>query len=179
MRIAAYQLQAALRDQETSIRGYAISADPRFLEPYVAGQKAEAAAAQVIREHAGERTRLLDDLEAIERTSAEWRSTYAEPLIADIKPTAPEVADTGTATRGKALFDSLRQNFDAQLRHLQQERDDAVNQLEVLQNWRNAVFTAIAVALIVAAVLSAVVIRNAVTRPLTALAASCRKITQG
>ena len=40
MRIAAFQLQAALRDQETSVRGYAISADPQFLEPYVAGQKA-------------------------------------------------------------------------------------------------------------------------------------------
>ena len=41
MRIAAYQMQAALRDQETSVRGYAISADPQFLQPYVAGQKTE------------------------------------------------------------------------------------------------------------------------------------------
>jgi signal transduction histidine kinase len=179
MRIAAYQLQAALRDQETAIRGYAITADPRFLEPYVNGQKAEADAAQVIRDHAGERAKLLADLEDIERISATWRSEYAEPLITEIKPTAPEVGDTGTATRGKALFDTLRQNFDSQLLHLQQERDDAVNELATLQNWRNAVFTAIVVALIVAAVLSAVVIRTAVTRPLTALAASCRKITQG
>ncbi len=39
MRVAAFKLQAALRDQETAVRGYAISADPQFLEPYVAGQK--------------------------------------------------------------------------------------------------------------------------------------------
>ena len=33
-RVAAYQLQAALRDQETALRGYAIAADRQFLEPY-------------------------------------------------------------------------------------------------------------------------------------------------
>ena len=33
-RVAAYQLQAALRDQETAIRGYLIAADPQFLAPY-------------------------------------------------------------------------------------------------------------------------------------------------
>ena len=114
MRIAAYQMQAALRDQETSVRGYAISADPQFLEPYVAGQKAEASAAQVIREHAGERTKLLADVDAIEAASATWRSDYAEVLIADVKPGVPTVIDTAAAERGKTLFDDLRQNFDAQ-----------------------------------------------------------------
>ncbi len=33
-RVAAYQLQAALRDQETSLRGYVIAADRQFLDPY-------------------------------------------------------------------------------------------------------------------------------------------------
>ncbi|MGZ8819300.1 MAG: sensor histidine kinase [Mycobacterium sp.] len=179
MRIAAYQQQAALRDQETSVRGYAISADPQFLEPYVAGQKAEASAEQMIRDHAGGHPKLLDDLDAIESTSARWRSDYAEPLIADVKPGVPAVIDTATAERGKTLFDALRQNFDAQLQHLQQERDGAVNELAVLQNWRNVILVAIVIAFIVAAVLSALVIRTAVTRPLTALAASCRRITEG
>ena len=40
-RVAAYQLQAALRDQETAVRGYLISADRQFLEPYYDGQRAE------------------------------------------------------------------------------------------------------------------------------------------
>lgn len=179
MRIAAYQLQAALRDQETSVRGYAISADPQFLEPYVAGQKAQAGAEQVIREHAGERTKLLADLDAIGAASATWRSDYAEVLIADIKPGVPTVIDSATADRGKALFDDLRQNFDAQLQHLQRERDDAVADLAVVQNWRDIVLVAVVLAIAVAAILSALVIRTTVTRPLTALAGSCRRITEG
>ena len=36
-RVAAYQLQAALRDQETALRGYAIAADEQFLEPLLRG----------------------------------------------------------------------------------------------------------------------------------------------
>ena len=36
-RVAAYQLQAALRDQETALRGYAIAADRQFLDPYYRG----------------------------------------------------------------------------------------------------------------------------------------------
>ncbi len=179
MRIAAYQMQAALRDQETSVRGYAISADPQFLEPYVAGQKVQATAAQVIREHAGNRTKVLDDVDEIETASVAWRSSYAEVLIADVKPGVPAVIDSATADRGKATFDSLRQFFDTQLQHLQQERDAADAELATMQNWRDVVLTAIVVALFVAAVLSALVIRTAVTRPLTALAASCRRITEG
>jgi signal transduction histidine kinase len=179
MRVAAYQLQAALRDQETSVRGYAISADPQFLEPYVAGQKAEAAAAQVILDHAPARSKILADLKAIEDTSATWRSSYVEPLIEDVKPGVPSVVDPGLADRGKEVFDALRQHFDAQLAHLQSERDGAIRELEVTRNWRNGVLTAIAIALVLTAILSALVIRRAVTRPLTALAASCRKITEG
>jgi signal transduction histidine kinase len=179
MRIAAYQLQAALRDQETSVRGYAISADPQFLEPYVAGRKAEEAAALQIREHAGNRTEVLADLEAIERTSATWRSSYAEPLIADVRLGVPPVIDSEMADRGKSSFDSLRQLFDTQLQHLQQARDSADAELVQVKTWRNAVLIAIVAAVVIAAVLSALVIRTAVTRPLTALATSCRRITQG
>ena len=45
-------------------------------------------------------------------------------------PVCPSVVDSATAERGKASFDALRQNFDAQLQHLQQERDDAVDELD-------------------------------------------------
>ena len=179
MRLGAYQLQAALRDQETSLRGYAISANPQFLEPYVAGQKAEVAAAERIREHAQNRPKVLADLDAIESTAAAWRTAYAEPLIADVKPGVPSIVDSGIAARGKTSFDTLRQLFSTQLEHLQQERNAADDELATVKNWRNAVLAAVVIAIVIAALLSAVVIRTAVTRPLESLAAACRRITEG
>ena len=83
-RVAAYQLQVALRDQETAVRGYVITVDPQFLDPYHAGQLAEKQAADDIRQRVGERTDLMADLDAIEQAAATWRTTFAEPLIASV-----------------------------------------------------------------------------------------------
>ena len=54
-RVQAYALQAALRDQETAVRGYVITADEQFLAPYYSGQDAEKEAAAE-RPRAGRRT---------------------------------------------------------------------------------------------------------------------------
>ena len=52
-RVAAAELQAALRDQETGLRGYLISADRQFLAPYYDGQRDEQAAAAEVRRRIG------------------------------------------------------------------------------------------------------------------------------
>ncbi|KUI05630.1 sensor histidine kinase [Mycobacterium sp. IS-3022] len=178
-RVAAYQLQAALRDQETAIRGYAIAADRQFLEPYYAGQGAERAAAQQVRDGIGHRPELLADLEAIEEAAAAWRSTFADPVLASVTPGSPKVLDAETAARGKAEFDSLRALFEAQNRDLTQARQDAVDDLTRVQTWRNVVLLTVVATFLVAAIALAVLVRRAVTRPLEALAAACRKITEG
>jgi signal transduction histidine kinase len=178
-RVAAYQLQASLRDQETAVRGYAIAADRQFLEPYYGGQDTERAAAQEIRDHVGHRVDLADDLDAIERASAAWRTSYAEPLIAAVTPESPEVLDRATAERGKAEFDALRVLFDNQNRDLAQARENAVDELDRVRAWRDGILTAMVAAFFVAAVALALVVRSAVTRPLAALAAGCRSISSG
>ncbi|MGV0849469.1 sensor histidine kinase [Mycolicibacterium phlei] len=178
-RVAAYQLQAALRDQETAVRGYAIAANEQFLEPYYAGIAAEREAERQIREWIGHRQPLVDDVDAIEQAAATWRATYADPLIASVTPGEPSVIDPVAAERGKTGFDALRALFDDQNRDLAAAREDAVADLERIQTWRNVVLSGIVVAFFIAALLLAVLVRNAVTRPLEALAAACRRITQG
>ena len=178
-RVAAYQLQAALRDQETAVRGYAIAADPQFLAPYGDGQRTERAAADGIRSLLGYRTDATDDLNAIERAAATWRAGYAEPLIASVKPGAPSVVDTAAAERGKAEFDSLRALFDTQNKHLSAARQAGVDELTSMRGWRDGVLVTLVLAFFVMAVVLSVLVRRAVTRPLTALAAACRRIAEG
>ncbi|KAA0092679.1 HAMP domain-containing protein [Mycolicibacterium sp. P1-18] len=178
-RSAAYQLQAALRDQETATRGYAISADPQFLTPYYAGQQAQAAAAQQLRERAGDRTDLIADVDAVDRAAASWRTSFAEPLIATVRPGAPAVVDPAVAERGKTEFDQIRALFDTQNAHLAEARTDGIEDLDRIRWWRNAVLSAIVVVLLVTAAALAIVMQTAVTRPLASLAASCRRITEG
>ncbi|MBI3691557.1 MAG: CHASE3 domain-containing protein, partial [Mycolicibacterium aromaticivorans] len=136
-RVAAYRLQAALRDQETAVRGYVIAADPQFLSPYADGQRAEQSAAQTIRRQLAGRPELLADLDAIENSAAAWRSEYADPLIVGVTPGSPSVLTKTTAEAGKAKFDSLRALFDAQNEHLATARTDAVKELDAARAWRD------------------------------------------
>ncbi|KQY02974.1 histidine kinase [Mycobacterium sp. Root135] len=178
-RSAAYQMQAALRDQETATRGYAISADRQFLDPYYAGQQAQAAAAEELRQRAGGRKELLADVDAIDQAAAAWRSSFAEPLIATIQPGTRTVVDSGVADRGKTEFDRIRALFDTQNEHLSAARSAGIEDLDRIRWWRNAFLGAIVVALLVTAAALAIVMQTAVTRPLASLAASCRRITEG
>lgn len=178
-RVAAYQLQAALRDQETAVRGYAIAADPRFLEPYGDGQSAEVAAAADIRGYLTGHDDLLADLDSIETAAAAWRANYAEPLVAGVQVGRPAVVDTGSADRGKREFDGLRGLFDVQNTNLSQARQASVDELGHVRAWRDGVVIAMIAAFFTMAVLLTVLVRSAVTRPLAALAASCRRITEG
>ncbi|MCV7012443.1 CHASE3 domain-containing protein [Mycolicibacterium madagascariense] len=177
-RSAAYQLQAALRDQETAIRGYAISADRQFLAPYFEGRDAEAAAAAQVRSHSDGRADLVADLDAIEQAAASWRTRFAEPLIASITPGRPAFVSAALADRGKVEFDRIRTLFASQNDHLAAARTAGLNNLHDIRLWRNGVLIGIVVALLATAIALAVVMRIAVVRPLEALAASCRRITE-
>jgi signal transduction histidine kinase len=178
-RISAYQLQAALRDQETAMRGYAIAADRQFLQPYYEGQATERDAAQTIREDLAGRQALIEDLTAIEQAADAWRRSYAEPLIASVTPGAPAVLDTTISERGKAQFDTLRSLFDQQNDNLTTARDAGYAELDDVRGWRDVVLGATIAVFVAAALLLAFLVRSVVTRPLDALAASCRSITEG
>ena len=178
-RSAAYQLQAALRDQETAIRGYAISADRQFLDPYYAGRDAEAAAAAQLRTRADGRADLVADLDSIEQAAASWRTRFAEPLIASITPGRPAFVSAAVAEGGKVEFDRIRALFGSQNDHLTAARTAGLENLDGIRLWRNGVLVAIVVALLATAIALAVVMRIAVIRPLETLAASCRRITEG
>jgi signal transduction histidine kinase len=178
-RVAAYQLQAALRDQETALRGYAIAADRQFLEPYYDGQRAERSAADEIRSRMGYHADAIDDLDAIERAAAGWRTTYVEPLIASVTQGAPTLLDNATAERGKAEFDRLRALFDVQNEHLAAARQAGIDELNSVRAWRDRVLGGLIVAFFAMAISLAILLRRGVTRPLAALAADCRRITEG
>lgn len=178
-RVSAYELQGALRDQETALRGYVIAADRQFLEPYVDGQRVEQLAASDIAARLRHRADLIADLHAIERAGAAWRDTYAQPLITSVIPGRPDVVNIATADRGKAKFDQIRRLFDAQNAHLAAAQALAVNELDAVRTWRDRILIAAVAVFVAGSVLLGVLMHRVVSRPLSALAASCRRIASG
>lgn len=178
-RVSASQLQSALRDQETGLRGYLISADRQFLTPYYDGMRAEEAAARDIRTRLDGHPDLLADLNAIETAAGNWRRDYAEPLIARVTPNSPTVLPGAMSALGKAEFDSLRALFDVQFRHLTAARDDGTAKIDRMNDWRDRVLGAMVLIFIGTAALLGLLVQRSVTRPLEQLARACRQITDG
>ncbi|MGW3914343.1 sensor histidine kinase [Streptomyces sp. NPDC005070] len=175
----AYRLQAALVNQETGIRGYAIAADRQFLAPYTQGQKDEAHAVARLRALIGDRPELLGDLETVEKRAADWRRAYAEPLVDGITPGEPRTIDTATAERGKNSFDRIRGASAQQIAGLAAAVDEGQDQLASSRKVRDAVLVAMVVVFLLTGVVLTVLIRNLVTRPLDDLRIATRRVAQG
>lgn len=178
-RIAAYQLQAALRDQETAVRGYLISADEQFLDPYEDGRRIEAETSAQLRILEQDRPDLLDDLDAIEETAGAWRTEFAEPAIAAVQPGQPAVIPTELADVGRIEFDRLRALFDIQNQRLEEARDRGVAEFENTRTWRNLIMVVMLGAFITTMVLLTLLLRRALMQPLSAVATACRRVAQG
>ncbi|MFE1285644.1 CHASE3 domain-containing protein [Streptomyces sp. NPDC058751] len=175
----AYRLQSALVNQETGIRGYAIAADRQFLDPYLQGRKDEAYAAARMRALIGDRPGLLRELETVEKRAADWRRTYADPLVKDITPGEPRTLDPVTAERGKKSFDRIRGASAEQIAGLAAAVDHGQDQLASARWVRDAVFTAMVVVFLLTGVVLTVLVRVLVTRPLDDLRVATRRVAQG
>lgn len=178
-RAAAFQLQSALRDQETAVRGYLITSDPQFLEPYDEGRLVEQQASASIRILERDRPDLLDDLDSIELAAGSWRQSYAQPVIAAVGSGATDAGAAESSALGKSAFDRMRTLFEVQNENLAQARDEGVSELDRIRSWRNAVLIVMFAAFAVTVLLLAVLLRRALVRPLASLAASCRRIALG
>ena len=85
--LAAQELYTALLNQETGVRGYALSGQASFLLPYTQGHAAEAATIAQLRQ-------LLPQLPAAATTdfnsavtqAHDWRTRYAAPTIGKSRP---------------------------------------------------------------------------------------------
>ena len=178
-RVAAYQLQAALRDQETAVRGYVISSDPQFLAPFDNGRQTESRASADLRQFEQKRPDLLADLDEIEQAAGSWRDNYAEPVIAAVQPGMRNAISPALTEIGKSEFDRLRALFDQQNTHLAEARSDGIAELASISAWRNGVLIAMLAAFLVTMVVLGVVLRRALVRPLGRLAEACRRVAGG
>ncbi|WP_229698406.1 sensor histidine kinase [Wenjunlia tyrosinilytica] len=176
-RSEALGLQAALIDQETGVRGYLLTRDPRFLSPYEEGRKAEGDAARRIAPLLEGDRRLVDDLAAVRDAGRRWRRDYAEPLIKAAQ--GKQAPDTTAIDRSKRAFDRIRGLIDVQNRHLREARDHTRHELRRTERVRDLALTAMLAVFLLSGVVLAVLLHTAVGRPLAVLRAASRRVAGG
>ncbi|WP_329030170.1 sensor histidine kinase [Streptomyces sp. NBC_01423] len=175
-RSASFQLQNALLNQETGVRGYALTGDASFLEPFAAGKKEEKERLARVRSAIGDTAPYNRDLDRIAAAASEWRRAHADPLIADVRRDGPGTRSSDRTAESKAAFDELRQLYGTQQTHLDAARDRARAQLDDARHTRDRVLAALLIVFALCVVALSVLFQRTVGRPLNALAEASRRV---
>jgi signal transduction histidine kinase len=176
---AADQLDNALVNQETGVRGYALSAQLSFLSPYTDGTAAEKTALNSLRQLASQLPAATTrDINAVADQADFWRIHYAEPTISQVSLTKKPVLSPDIVT-GKTDFDALRATVVTLEQDITSARSSALATLNDAGAALDAVFIAVAIGLALIVVLLALGLRATAIRPLDRLAAQVRRVAGG
>ena len=177
---ASDQLLAHLVDQETGERGYVITGDAKFLQPYTDGRAKTTQDLTSITRYVGSVPPITSAVTDVQRQWQTWLSTIAEPEIAARQTgSISQSQQLVDRAQGKTVFDELRnkvaalqQDIAAREALQRQGETNAIARLE-----RTVIVTSIGVALLT--LLSLALVFSWVLRPLTALQHRLRRATAG
>jgi signal transduction histidine kinase len=175
----AQLLDNALLNQETGVRGYALTAQQSYLTPYAMGAAAEKSAIDALRRLASQLpAATTSDLNSVISQADSWRTTYAQPTIAQVRRTGKPVVSPDIST-GKTAFDTLRAKVAVLQADVTSARSSALPTLNDASTSLDAVFIAVAIGLAVIVALLALGLRATAIRPLHRLAAQVRRVAGG
>jgi signal transduction histidine kinase len=122
----------AMLDQETGVRGYLITGDEKFLEPYHKGSNAYSAAIRKIKDLTKDNPAQQSRIDELNALAKNWRSGVAEREIALMaKPETREDARALESSRaGKTAMDLIRAKVD----EIDRVERDLLASRDVVQN---------------------------------------------
>ena len=176
--VSAAQLEEALVNQETAVRGYGLTGQRSFLDPYTEGLAAQRADTATLRRLLAHDVRAGADLQAMLARVETWQSRIARPIAA-APAGAPVALAAQRAEEGKQDFDAVRTAGDRLNRTLTERRDRSRADLRRADAERDWIFGFIAAVIAVLAVLVFVGLRRGVTRPLGRLSYDVRTVADG
>jgi signal transduction histidine kinase len=173
------RLDTALVDQETGVRGYALSGQKDFLAPYNNGVTEERNALRALQAVSKQLPpSAVADLKSVAAQAHFWRTHYAQPTINQVSQAGKPVVSPDILT-GKADFDALRARIGLLQADISAARAHAVTGLNGSAAVLDGVFIAVAIGLAAIVALLAVGLRRMAVRPLHRLAAEARQVAEG
>lgn len=163
------QLSAAYVDQETGTRGFVLTGQEQFLEPYDAGRDRADRLMSSLRAIARDEAEFRAPLESVLRRARAWRAGAADPAIAARRAGDVTGSATAVAVTGKTLFDRLRDGLTTLTHRVDTAATAAESRASTARDRLTAVLVLTVALAIVGTLVAAFLIRRWVTRPLDAL----------
>jgi signal transduction histidine kinase len=176
-RTSLVDMQGALVDEETGVRGYLLTHETDFLQPYYQGEQEEArdtleSTAQLLGH-----TRALDELHTLETKITAWRTEYAVPFIAAAQ--AGKSVSLADLVASKNSFDDLRGQFTTVEAEIDLERGVAMQKLSHINAERDWTFAGMLAVFLLTVCVIVLLVQIMVLRPLNRLRLEARTVTEG
>jgi signal transduction histidine kinase len=179
LRTGSEALLTALVDQETAVRGFALSGDDADLAPYTTGIAEE-------RRLTDDMSRLIEGEQAIrqslERLNAEaatWRRDVAEPVISMVRADGPAAGQALITDASRQRFSQVRAAAEALQGDIRTFRDKTAREAKGSSNILVVLLVAATVIVLFAGVALLISLRRMVIEPLTSLAEDVRMVADG
>jgi signal transduction histidine kinase len=175
--LASERFETSVINEETGVRGYALSGDAAFLRPYRRGRRDEerALARLTALSRSDDLTELRADVARARTAAVKWRQGYAEPTLRAVAA----VRLPPTEREGKQLFDAMRATVAGMQSHLAARRLEARRDLDRTADLVLALFLAAGALLLVSVGAAAVALQATIIRPLARLAGDVRRVAAG
>ena len=167
---------SAMLDQETGVRGYQLTADRAFLQPYLNGRRAADAVAVTTDDLLSQDPSLRQLFDQAVAAGTAWQVEYAIPTVARTRA-GSSTQDSQLA--GKVLFDRMRAEMAAVDTALTAQRSVTSAQLTRITNRLVMILISGLVLLILAFVLLILLLKLWITDPIERLALETRLVSDG
>ncbi|GLY00730.1 CHASE3 domain-containing protein [Actinoplanes sp. NBRC 101535] len=180
MRAAGETLNTAVVDQETGVRGYAITGRDANLLPYRSGLAEERKQVDRIeRLLAPGEDDIRDALRVVEQRADAWRAAVADPVIAAVGTGGTAAAQDVVENAATTEFDQLRAAIAEMQNHISVLRAASADAARDSSQALVAIEIAAAVIIVLAGIILLVLLDRMVSRPVTDLAAQVRQVASG
>jgi signal transduction histidine kinase len=175
---ATLELENALINEETGVRGYVITADPRSLAPYRGGLASETRAYADLR--AREQAigpAIAAEVESVHARARAWRRGYVAPVLARTRESPQHRLPV--ARNGKRLFDGVRTSLGALQSSLERKNIQTRAQLNRAASTLQDLLILAAVLILGGVLAAGFLLRRTITRPLGRLGSEARRVAGG
>jgi signal transduction histidine kinase len=172
-------LFVSLVNQQTGLRGYALTRDPQYLRPYEQGRIDTDRDLERLRARIVSEPTLKPLVEEFATRARAWQDAYVEPAVRLVQQTPQDETPDLDFARGKAYFDQVRASYDRLNARFADARLQARNELTTSTAYLFALVIGAAVLAVVASLLLWIALRRWVTRPLMELGREVRIVAGG
>ena len=169
----------AMVNQETGVRGYALGKDEEFLEPYNIANLLGGSAQSTLRKYLLGYPDLLAQLRVLNAAIDEWRTNFAEPVIAQVRAGDSTAVEAAGSPEARAAFDRVRSASNDLTNSIDEKRTQVTDDRQRAFVWVWSVIGFGTLVLLVTGLVVGRGLRRQVLDPMTGVMAQTRQVAAG